>query len=40
MVVTWDGSTEMFSTYTESEAFQKANDFAQDRGGIKSFEER
>lgn len=38
-VVTWDGSTNFISTYTESDAYQQAVEFAEDKGGIKSFEE-
>jgi hypothetical protein len=38
-VVSWEGETGFFSAYTESDARQQAEDFCQDSGGVKEWDE-
>ena len=37
--VSWEGQTDFFSAYTESEARQNAEDFCRPSGGVKEWEE-
>ena len=38
-VVSWEGETDQFAAYTESEARQDAEAFCADSGGVKDFYE-
>tara|TARA_R110002167_G_scaffold25346_12_gene88132 strand:- start:844 stop:978 length:135 start_codon:yes stop_codon:yes gene_type:complete len=38
-VVSWEGSTDFISAYTESDARQRAEEFCASSGGVKEFEE-